>query len=193
MSIAYIGIGSNLGDRQKNIETALEKLKSRKGIELKGTSSLIETDPVGDEGAPKFLNACCMINTTLYPDELLGALKSIERELGRDRDCAKSRLSPEEQLRMLKEGRIDLSSVNERQRQEEAPKRWGPRAIDLDILFYDDVIVKGANLVIPHPLLHKRMFVLRPLTEIAADFIHPVFKKSINELLFEYRVEYESS
>jgi 2-amino-4-hydroxy-6-hydroxymethyldihydropteridine diphosphokinase len=63
--------------------------------------------------------------------------------------------------------------------------KWGPRIIDLDILLYDDIIFKTDSLIIPHPLMHQREFVLRPLSEIAKDFIHPVLKKSIGDLLKE--------
>lgn len=200
MSAAYIGIGSNLGDRQKNIGIALEKLKSRKGIELKEVSSVIETEPAGDVNQPRFLNACCRLETLLYPDELLDCLKSIERELGRNENPLPPRISRQEQLEMLQEGNLDLSSqqpdaVSEegRRKPQGEPKKWGPRTIDLDILFYDDIVMKGANLIIPHPLLHERLFVLRPLAEIAPGFIHPVLKKSINEIFLEYRVKNESS
>lgn len=199
MSVAYIGIGSNLGDRQKNIEIALEKLKVRKNIELREVSSIIETEPEGDVTQPKFLNAACRLETSLYPDELLDCLKSVERELGRKEDTSAMRISREEQLKMLQEGNLEFGdrsplseprqrdlSPRENESQVEEPKRWGPRTIDLDILFYDDVVMKGSSLIIPHPLLHKRLFVLRPLSKIAPDFIHPVLKKSINELLLEY-------
>lgn len=192
MSTTYIGIGSNLGDRRKNIERALEKLKSRKGVELKEVSSVIETEPVGDIDQSEFLNACCKIETTLYPDELLDTLKSVEREMGRNRDSAKSRDSQEERLKMLKAGRLDLDP-KQIQEQDQEPKKWGPRSIDLDILFYDDVVMRGNNLIIPHPLMHKRIFVLKPLTEIAPDLIHPVLKRSVKDLLLEQRIDSESS
>jgi len=63
--------------------------------------------------------------------------------------------------------------------------KWGPRIIDLDILLYDDIIMKTDSLTIPHSLMHERAFVLRPLSEIAGNFIHPVLKKSITDLLKE--------
>lgn len=191
MSIAYIGLGSNLGDRQKNIETAIEKIRLRKTIEVKEISSVIETEPAGDIDQPKFLNAACMLETALYPDELLDTLKSIEREMGRDKDSSK-RVSNEEKLKMLQQGNLDIDSTirleEEQQRKEELSreqKKWGPRIIDLDILFYDDIIMKGNNLVIPHALLHERTFVLKPLAEIASNFMHPALNKSINDLLLE--------
>lgn len=196
MSVAYIGIGSNLGDRQKNIELALEKLKARKGIELREFSSIIETEPVGDADQPKFFNAACKLETSLYPDELLNCLKSIEREIGRKEDSSVPRISRQEQLKMFQEGSLDLDAQlgptpEERQERLEESKRSGPRTIDLDILFYDDVMMKGNSLIIPHPRLHNREFVLRPLAEIAPDFIHPALKKSVNDLLIEQKAEDE--
>ncbi len=182
MSKVYIGIGSNLGDRQLNIDKALEKLRTRKNIQLCEISSVIETSPEGGVEQPDFLNACCRIDTTLYPDELLTTLKSIEREMGRGRDYAPKRLSVEEQLKALNEGRPIKTSPADNQIIE---KRWGPRIIDLDILLYDDIVMKGNNLVVPHRSLHERIFVLEPLSQIAPDLIHPVFKQSINELLSE--------
>ena len=199
MSIAYIGLGSNLGDRQKNIEAAIEKIRLRRTIEVKEISSVIETGPIGDINQPKFLNAACRLETALYPDELLDTLKSIERDMGRDKDSLR-RVSNEEKLKMLQQGDLDIDSSisleKERQKKEELSlqqKKWGPRTIDLDILFYDDIIMKGNNLIIPHALLHKRFFVLKPLAEIAPDFMHPVLNKTINDLLSEHRGEDESN
>lgn len=187
MSVAYIGIGSNQGDRQKNIESSLEKLRSRNGIELKAVSTMIETEPVGDAAQDKFLNGVCCVDTTLYPDELLGVLKSIEKELGRYKDSSPRRLSAEEQLRLFEQGMLDHPSSGQDSIQPQADiaqeNAWQSRPIDLDILFYDDVIIKGISLTIPHPLLHQRMFVLKPLSEIAPDLVHPVLKRSIREII----------
>lgn len=192
MSVVYIGIGSNLGDRNQNIEISLEKLKTRKDIKIVSVSSIIETEPEGDKLQPKFLNACCRIDTTLYPDEVLSALKSIEREMGRDRNSAPKKLSPEEKLKALDEGK-EWSSILRREIFEKSPEiKWAPRTIDLDILLYDDIVMKGNNLTIPHSLMHKRLFVLRPLSEIAPDAIHPVLKKSIKDILEETRLRYEN-
>jgi len=197
MSVVYIGIGSNLGDRQKNIDTALGKLKTKRGTEVVGVSSAIETEPVDAPAQEKFLNACCKVDTTLYPDELLDALKSIERELGRDKSAPPKRVSAEEQLKMLQEGSFDIDETpqpadNEPEK-DQAKKKYGPRTIDLDILFYDDIIMKGNNLVIPHPLLHKRLFVLEPLAQIAPELIHPVLKRPIKDLLLDVKGEHESN
>ncbi|MFC1807409.1 2-amino-4-hydroxy-6-hydroxymethyldihydropteridine diphosphokinase [Candidatus Omnitrophota bacterium] len=188
MSVAYLGIGSNLGDRQENIKQAIEKLEARKGIQVNESSPVIETEPEGNVDQPKFLNACCKLETTLYPDELLSVLQSIEREMGRDRSSEPKRISNEDKLRMLQEGNLDLnersqqSCDDKKDEQQVNEKRWGPRTIDLDILFYDDIIMKGNNLIIPHPLLDKRSFVLKPLAQIAGDFMHPVLKKTITDL-----------
>jgi len=185
MSKAYIGIGSNLGNRQENIDKALEKLKARKNIQLNEVSPVIETEPVGDIEQPKFLNTCCSIDTTLYPDELLSALKSIERELGRDRDSMPRKLSIEEQLKDLEEDKDITRTAKEGGSSglSGQKKEKGPRVIDLDILLYDDIIMKGNNLVIPHKSLHERIFVLEPLSQIAPGIMHPVLKKTIKDLL----------
>ncbi|MDH5768778.1 MAG: 2-amino-4-hydroxy-6-hydroxymethyldihydropteridine diphosphokinase [Nitrospirota bacterium] len=147
MSIVYIGIGSNLGDRQKNCLRAIELLQKR-GLVVTKQSSLYETEPWGYKGQPQFINMAIELETELNPKELLTVLKNIEREMGR-----------EELL------------------------RWGPRNVDLDILLFDDIILTEDNLKIPHPLMHKRDFVLKPLCEIASDIHHPLLKVSISGLL----------
>jgi 2-amino-4-hydroxy-6-hydroxymethyldihydropteridine diphosphokinase len=147
MPIAYIGIGSNLGNRRENCEKAISLL-IKKGIKITKRSSFYETEPWGMKDQPKFINMAVEVETLLKPEELLKTLKKIEIEIGRYRG-----------------------------------KRWGPRVIDLDILFYNDMIIKTPELEIPHPLTQEREFVLKPLSEIAPDKIHPVLNKSIKELL----------
>jgi len=211
MSTVYIGIGSNLGDRQKTLDSAMDKLSAKKGIEIMALSSIIETDSIGNPDHPKFLNAACKIETTLYPDELLDNLKSVERELGRKKDSSSNRLSPEQQLKMLQEGKLSMAEVTNQPQEETAlsehkarrflePKaretgadkdQWAPREIDLDILFYDDIVVKGNNLIIPHPLLHERLFVLKPLSEIAPELMHPLLKKSVKDLFDEQNLGFQ--
>lgn len=146
MAIAYLGIGSNLGERESNCINALERLTT-KGIEIIAKSSLYETKPWGMKDQPDFINMCAKAETALCPEDLLAALKGTEKEMGRE------------------EG-----------------DRWGPRLIDLDILFYDDKIVRTPDLSIPHPLIEQRDFVLIPLCEIAPDLVHPVSRKTIREL-----------
>ena len=147
MPTAYIGIGSNLGERQGNCMKAVSLLRDS-GITVTKLSSMLETEPWGLQGQPKFINMAVEAETVLFPKELLKLLKEIESEIGR-----------------------------------EPAERWGPRVIDLDILLYDDLVIKTPELEIPHPHIAEREFVLRPLSEIAPEKIHPVLKKSMKELL----------
>jgi 2-amino-4-hydroxy-6-hydroxymethyldihydropteridine diphosphokinase len=132
MVTCYLGIGSNLGDRQKNIRLAVKKINALKGARVIKLSKIIETEPVGGpRGQNKFLNAALKISTNLSPLLLLKNLKRIEKKLGR------------------------VKTV-----------RYGPRIIDLDILFYGNRIVNRKDLKIPHPRLFEREFVIKPLLEI---------------------------
>lgn len=149
MAKAVIGLGSNLGERDKNIRTALEKMQE-KGIELLRVSSVLETEPYGYTNQPKFLNAVCLVETNLTPDQLLDVLLEIEKEMGRVRE-----------------------------------RKWGPRIIDLDIIFYEDLVLESERLIVPHPDMHNRWFVLAPLAEICPDYVHPKLKKTVRELLQE--------
>lgn len=190
MRSAYIGIGSNLGNREENIQISLKKISSRNGVELKKVSSITETAAMGIEPQPKFLNAVCCVETSLYPDELLVSLQVIEREMGRKKTGSSIKLRTDEQLRMVESGEIsidDITNLTKEKEEDNVTKKslYTPRNIDLDILFYGDVIIKGFNLVIPHPRLHERLFVLEPMAEIAPDFVHPIFKKTVKELLTE--------
>ena len=158
MATVFLGIGSNLGDREANIQKAMIFLRELEGTEVLSTSALIETEPQGVSAAclpagrqGNFLNGAIKIKTDLLPLELLSKLKMIERRLGRTKSLPNA-----------------------------------PRPMDLDILFYDDVvIVEGKTLKIPHPRLANREFVLKPLAEIAPDFVHPRCHKTIQALLNE--------
>ena len=150
--IAYIGIGSNLGNRRKNIRVAIELLKKDKNIRLIKKSRIYETEPLGGPLQGKYLNAVLKIDTGCLPRNLLGKFKAIESALGRQPISIK----------------------------------WAPRPIDLDILFYGRRVIKSGKLTIPHPEIKNRIFVLKPLTEIAPGFIHPVYKKTAKKLLKEY-------
>jgi len=149
MSIVYIGLGSNVGDRHRNCLTAIELLRQN-GLLVARQSSMHETEPWGVTDQPEFVNMTVETETDLAPIKLLEVLKKIEKDMGR-----------------------------------QDTMKWGPRIIDLDILLYDDIIMKTDSLTIPHSLMHERAFVLRPLSEIAGNFIHPVLKKSITDLLKE--------
>ncbi|MBI4690283.1 MAG: 2-amino-4-hydroxy-6-hydroxymethyldihydropteridine diphosphokinase [Nitrospirae bacterium] len=147
MSIAYIGIGSNIGSRKENCEKAI-RLLGKSGVTIVKQSSMYETEPWGVKDQPKFINMAIEVETDKEPKELLNILKKIEKEVGRTETV-----------------------------------KWGPRVIDLDILLYDDLILKTPELEIPHPLMHERDFVLKPLSEIAPDKRHPVIGKTVKEML----------
>ncbi len=132
MVICYLGIGSNLGERRKNIRRAIAKIRQLKGIRIIRLSKIIETQPLGGPpGQPRFLNAVLKIQTDLRPLVLLKSLQKIEKELGRPRNHL----------------------------------FHGPRAIDLDILFYGNELIKTKDLQVPHPRLGERDFLMQPLLE----------------------------
>jgi len=132
MVICYLGLGSNLGDRNRNIREAVKEINLLKDTKIIKISRIIETKPVGGPSAQgNFLNAALKIQTRISPLKLLKDLKKIEKGLGR------------------------VKTV-----------RYGPRAIDLDILFYGDRIIHTKDLTIPHPKLFARDFVLKPLSEV---------------------------
>lgn len=131
MTICYIGIGSNLGDRRLYIDRAIESIKRSPDIRLRRISSIYETDPVGAVPQGKFLNGVLEIETALTPKALLKELNGIEEALGRKR--------------ALKDG---------------------PRTIDLDILYYGEEAIDDGGLVIPHPRINEREFVLKGLREL---------------------------
>ncbi len=154
MRRVYLGLGTNLGDREKNLQSALEKINWNVGAVMV-TSSVYETDPWGFTSENKFLNMVAEVKTDLKPSGLLGRILMIETLMGRTREG----------------------------------KEYKSRIIDIDILFYNNRILTKKALTVPHPGLQDRRFVLEPLCEIAPDFIHPVYKKNIKDLLIECKDE----
>jgi len=146
--IAYLGIGSNLGDPIENCRTALREISSLKNVQVLRRSSLYRTEPVGETPQDWFVNGVVEIRTTFTAPQLVKALQWVEQALGRERN-----------------------------------ERWGPRTIDIDILLYGQEIIKTQSLVVPHPEMHKRRFVLAPLNEIAPYVIHPLYGVSMKGLL----------
>lgn len=146
MPKVLISIGSNLGDRVRNCRKALEYIGGF--AEILRVSSVYETEPVGNEDQPDFINCAAEIETALLPEELLKHLQEIEDKLGRIRG-----------------------------------NRWGPRVIDIDIIFYDDLIIDSEELQIPHLSAHTRRFVLEPICEIDPWLVHPGFGVRVYELL----------
>ena len=146
MTTIYLSLGSNIGDRRKNLEKALIELE-KNNINIIKISSVYETEPVGPKQR-NFYNMAGKFSTNLLPDELLNQLKQIEKFLGRKKTF-----------------------------------KWGPRLIDIDILFYGKQIIKTKNLIIPHKEIVNRAFVLIPMNEISPHFIHPVYRRKIITLL----------
>lgn len=144
---AYLSLGTNMGDKKKNLLEAIKKINTLENTKVTSESSILETEPFGYTEQDMFLNACIEIKTLFTPQELLEKLLTIELEMGRVRTI-----------------------------------KWGPRVIDIDILFFDDEIIQDKNLCVPHPWICERMFVLEPLCEIAPNLVHPLERKPITTL-----------
>ena len=138
MSLVFLGLGSNMGDRRQNIEKAVALIGERVG-EVVRQSSLMETEPWGFASDNLFLNGVVLCQTELSPREVLQATQKIEREMGRKRKSGSK---------------------------ESGSKEYFDRPIDIDILLYDDLCIDEPDLKIPHPLMEQRDFVMIPLREI---------------------------
>jgi dihydroneopterin aldolase/2-amino-4-hydroxy-6-hydroxymethyldihydropteridine diphosphokinase len=145
---AFLGLGSNMGDKEAYLDAALDALYASGVVRIRKISDFITTEPYGGVEQADFLNAAVEVETLLSPKELLNVLHTLEASAGRERLV-----------------------------------HWGPRTLDLDILFYEDLVQDDPDLTIPHPDLQNRSFVLRPMTQIAPCFVHPVLGKTMRQLL----------
>jgi 2-amino-4-hydroxy-6-hydroxymethyldihydropteridine diphosphokinase len=150
MAIAYLSLGSNMGERERMLKTAVELLSKRSG-DILDRSAVYETEPWGNKEQPVFLNQIISIDTPLSAEELLDEIHFVERQMGRIRNG----------------------------------KPFQPRYVDIDILLYDQLVLQSERLTIPHPLMHRRAFILVPLMEIAPGLMHPLLKRSVKELYSE--------
>ncbi len=145
LTTAYIGLGSNLGDKEANIKKALELLGAAPGVQVKKVASLYRTAPLYKPKQDMFLNTVAEIETSLNPHEFLKLCKDIEKELERTPTV-----------------------------------RWGPRTIDLDLLLYGNDKICTSDLVVPHPRMTERAFVMAPLAEIEPELVVPGGCKAID-------------
>lgn len=152
MAIAFLSLGSNIGDRLGYVQQAASILGTTNNIQIITTSSFYETEPWQMDSPNWFVNAIVQISTTLSPEELLIVINRIEAQLGRERS---------------------------------EKREYTDRTIDIDILFYDKLMINTNKLVIPHKFFHKRACMLVPMLEIAQDFVHPLFNKTVSDLYDE--------
>jgi 2-amino-4-hydroxy-6-hydroxymethyldihydropteridine diphosphokinase len=136
--VAFLGLGSNLGDRLTNLQAAVDALQNEPGLRVTASSRVWETVPVGGPPQPDYLNAVIRLETDLSARDLLDAARRVEARLGRVRK-----------------------------------ERWGARTLDVDILLYDEEQIDEPDLVVPHPRMKQRGFVLLPLLELEPDPILP--------------------
>ena len=136
---AFLGIGSNLGDSQEILVTAIDKID-----EVTAVSGLYETAPIGGPEQDSYLNMVVEINTAFPPRELLGFCQDLEQDAGRVRK-----------------------------------ERWGPRTLDVDVLLYGDLTLNDPDLIIPHPRMFERAFVLYPLSELGPEFLSEDWEASV--------------
>lgn len=139
MTRAYLGLGSNVGDRLAHLQAAVDGLRTTSGVEVEAVSRVYETDPVGPD-QPDYLNAVVAVETALDARGVLDVVRRLEIDQGREPDPARR-------------------------------ERWGPRPLDVDILSVGDEQVDEPDLVVPHPRIRERDFVLAPLSDVAPD--HP--------------------
>lgn len=148
--IAFISVGSNIGDKKENCLRAIELIAEKGHTELVAKSAYYQTSPVDNTNQEWFVNAVVKVSTSLDPFGLLDELLAIEDAMGRQR---------------------------------EGVPRFGPRIIDLDLIFYGQQWIESPRLVVPHPRMQKRRFVLAPICDIDPELSHPISKKTMRQLM----------
>jgi len=148
---AYVGIGSNIADRQAHLRLARQRLGMLSDTSLVGFSGIYETSPMGPVEQAAYLNAAAELETELDASDLMSYFAEIEAETGRKETTERI--------------------------------KWGPRTLDLDLLLYADQVISTDTLVVPHPMMHDRWFVLRPLVDLNPALIHPVLQMTVGDLL----------
>lgn len=157
--LAYLSLGTNLGNKEENLHAAMQLIKEQIG-NIVSQSALYVSAPWGFSSENSFLNNAVAVETTLNPSELLHTTQGIERALGRTHKTVS--------------------------------RQYSDRLIDIDILFYDSLVMDTPALTLPHPLLHQRLFVLSPLAEIAPTLRHPILQKTIHTLHHELLAKEQS-
>jgi len=147
-AIAYIALGSNLGDRDRHLRAALAALRAQSGVREVVTSRVYETDPIGPGPQRPYLNAVARVATALSPRDLLDRLLAIERSEGRERGAVRN----------------------------------AARTLDLDLLLYGEREIDEPGLVVPHPRMVQRAFVLEPLCDLAPDLVIPGEREPVSAL-----------
>jgi 2-amino-4-hydroxy-6-hydroxymethyldihydropteridine diphosphokinase len=152
-NIAYVSVGSNMGDRLNNCTTGIRLLDETGDARVDGISEYYFTEPMDFVDQAWFVNGAVKVSTRLDPFGLLALLKSIEFKVGRKK----------------------------------AEVRFGPRILDFDIIFYNNEIINTPQLVVPHPRMQYREFVLRPVCDLSPGLVHPVLNKNIVQLIQEIK------
>jgi 2-amino-4-hydroxy-6-hydroxymethyldihydropteridine diphosphokinase len=153
MALVYFGLGTNLGDKERNLCLAIDKIRERIG-KVTSQSAFYASEPWGFESANSFLNAVICAETSISPIQLMKKTQEIEKEIGRNKKSVDG--------------------------------LYSDRVIDIDILLYDDLILSTENLTIPHPLMTERLFVMKPLCEIAPELVIPGTEKTVQSFYEEW-------